>query len=142
MTYALLKTAAIGLALSTVTFAAPALAHHSYGMFDPMKTITITGTVKTFEWTNPHIHLWLNADADGAKAGTQPVLWIFEWGSPGTERRQGWTKDTLRVGDKVTVTGHPVRSGQHAGQLQSVSMNGKPVAHLRNKTATEQPGLD
>ena len=130
---------ALALCLSAGVHSTPAFAHHSYGMFDPSKTITVSGTVKTFEWTNPHIHLWLNA---GAQANAKPDLWVFEWGSPGTERREGWTKDTLKPGDKVVVTGHPVRSGQHAGQMQNVSMNGKPLTHVRTKVDTERPGLE
>ncbi len=131
--------ASLALVLGAGFVSTAAFAHHSYGMFDPTKTITLSGTVKTFEWTNPHIRLYLNADT---KPGAEPDLWIFEWGSPGTERRQGWNKDTIKPGDKVVVTGHPVRSGDHAGQLQSVSMNGQEIGHLRTKTDTEKPGLD
>ena len=139
MNRTMLKSAAIAFSLGAFGATAPVLAHHSGGMFDVTKTITLTGTVKTFQWTNPHIHLWVMVNPE--KAGGEPVLWVFEKGSPGTERRSGWTNTTFKTGDKIILTMHPVRDGRHAGQLDTVSMNGKLVGRARNKSDTEKPNV-
>lgn len=92
-------------------FAGAAVAHHSYAMFDRAKTITITGTVTKFEWTNPHVYLWVTAaDAEG-----KPVLWAIEGGSPVMLARQGWKKDSAASGENVTVTLNPLRDGRPGG---------------------------
>ena len=106
---------ALGLAGVAVTpLAAPALAHHSFSMFDSDKTVTMTGTVKEFEWTNPHS--WLRMMVED-QATHKPVQWAFEMGSPGQQARVGWKPDSVKPGDKVTVTIHPLKDGSRGGQL-------------------------
>ncbi len=97
--------------------ATPAAAHHSFAMYDAAKLLTIKGTVKEFQWTNPHAILWLYADpAKGAGAGE---LWSFELStSPGPLTRLGWTKHSLNPGDKVSVQMNPLRDGEHGGSLK------------------------
>jgi hypothetical protein len=97
-------------------FAAPALAHHSFAMFDADKTLEMSGTVKDFQWTNPHS--WLQvmvADEQG-----QTKEWSLEMGSPGGLAREGWRPKTVKAGDKVTVRIHPLKDGSAGGQLLSV----------------------
>ena len=91
--------------------AAPAMAHHSFAMFASDKTITLTGTVKEFEWTNPHswLHIMVTTDS-GA-----PEEWAFEMGSPAMMAARGWKADSVRVGDKVTVTAHPLKDAASRG---------------------------
>jgi hypothetical protein len=96
--------------------AVPALAHHSFAMFDQQKTITLTGTVKEFQWTNPHSWLQVMV-ADGRG----PVReWSLEMGSPPDLVRNGWKPKVVKPGDKVSVTLHPLKNGAPGGQLLSV----------------------
>ena len=96
----------------TLWLAAPMTAHHSSAMFDATKTTELTGTVKEFQWTNPHIWIQVNID----KAGTKEE-WSFEGGSPNTLSRQGWQKSTFAPGAQVTIRFNPMRDGTHAGQF-------------------------
>jgi hypothetical protein len=100
-----------------VEWAAPALAHHSFAVhFDPEKQISVTGKVQEFKFVNPHGVVFLEViDADGAKA-----QWICETNSPSLLRRRGWTKDSLKPGDKVTITGWPARDGSNFMRLLKV----------------------
>ena len=108
-------SALIGLALP----AAPALAHHSFAMFDFSRTLTIHGVVKEFQWTNPHVILWVETEA---RAGEAPVMWSAELTSPGNLTRTGWTKRSLQPGDKVDVDISPLRDGQHGGGFRRVTV--------------------
>jgi hypothetical protein len=92
--------------------AAPLMAHHSAAMFDNTKMTELTGTVKEFQWANPHIWIQVNVD----KAGTKEE-WSFEGGSPNTLSRQGWRKSTFEPGAQVTIRFNPMRDGTHAGQF-------------------------
>jgi len=96
--------------------ATAALAHHSFAMFDADKTVELVGTVKEFQWTNPHS--WLQVVVTDDKG--QPVEWSLEMGSPGGLARQGWKPKTVVAGDKVTVRHHPLKDGSPGGQLLSV----------------------
>lgn len=81
-------------------------------MFDRTKTVTLQGTVKEFQWTNPHCFIQvLVPSAQG------PVEWSIEMNSPGASYREGWRPGTLRAGDKVTVIINPVRDGTRGGRL-------------------------
>jgi hypothetical protein len=93
-----------------------ASAHHSFAMFDAEKTITLTGTVKEFEWTNPHMWLYVMApDASG-----KVVEYPLEMQGPGQSVKNGWKQDSVKPGDKVTVDMHPLRTGARGGQSLSV----------------------
>ena len=101
------KTAAV-IVTSLSMASVPAVAHHSFSMFDAQKNITLIGTVKEFQWTNPHVVIWVDViDA----VTSQPVTWAIEHTSTGNLRRDGWTRETLRPGDKVEVVGSPLRDG-------------------------------
>ena len=104
-------------------FVAPAVAHHSFAMFDAEKTITAKGTVKEFEWTNPHS--WLRvmiADQASGKA----LQWAFEMSSPRTMMGLGMSPDTVKPGDVITVTYHPLKDGSRGGQfMQALLPNGQ-----------------
>jgi hypothetical protein len=93
-----------------------AIAHHSAAMFDHSKTITLSGTVKNFQFTNPHS--WLIVVVTGADG--KPVEWGFEAEGPSTLLHAGILPRSFRPGDKVTVTGNPMRDGRPAGALISV----------------------
>ena len=90
-------------------FIAPAFAHHSPAAFEAQKTITLTGIVKEFRWQNPHT--WIEVNVPNEKGGGE-TLWAFELTSPTYLVRAGWKSNTLKPGDKVTITGRPLKSGE------------------------------
>lgn len=92
------------------------LAHHSAAVYMQGKKTTISGTVKKWQWTNPHAFLWLVVD-DG-KQGT--AVAGFELGSPNTLVRNGFKATTFKPGDKATVSYSPRRDGQPGGGLEAV----------------------
>ncbi len=110
----LLALMACGAALVT----GPASAHHSFAMFDRDKEVTIVGTVKEFQWTNPHS--WIQVNVPN-KAGKM-VEWSIEGGSPNIMVRQGWKRDIMKAGDKVTVVLNPMKDGSPGGSLVRVTM--------------------
>ncbi len=98
---------ALGLA---VLLAAPAFAHHSAVMFDDQKEVTVTGTVKEFQYTNPHS--WLLVDVKNAD-GTV-TTWGFEAEGPSTLTRARIRRSDFAPGTELTITGHPMRAGRPA----------------------------
>lgn len=113
------KGAAIGLALGLTGAAAPALAHHSFAMFDQTRTVTFKGVIKDFQWTNPHAVVWVVVDP---KPGAAQDTWTIELTSPGNLTRMGWTRKALKPGDRVDVEINPLRDGQHGGSLKKVTL--------------------
>ena len=110
-----------------VTFLAvgPAVAHHSYAMFDKSKEIKSDAVVRTWEFTSPHATLWVYInDTEG-----KPRLWGLEAPGPGALVRNGWDKATVKPGDKVTVFLNPLRDGQNGGSLvKLVLADGRAMA--------------
>jgi hypothetical protein len=92
------------------------MAHHSFAMFDREKTLTLTGTVKEFQWTNPHAWIYMMVSDDSGTA----IEYGLEMQGTGQATKNGWKPDSIKVGDKVTVTMHPLKSGSHGGQLLAV----------------------
>ncbi len=126
--------AAFALALGT---APPAAAHHSFAMYEPTKTLTFKGTIKTFQWTNPHVVVAILVQPDGGGAAQE---WALETTSPGVLTRAGWTRQSLKPGDRVSVTLSPLRDGSHGGSLNSVTLLDTGQT-LVPGFAKEQPGL-
>jgi hypothetical protein len=89
----------------------PVLGHHSAAMFDNTKVIEISGTVREFQWTNPHI--WIQLTVKDAAGKT--VEWSIEGGGPNSLSRQGWRSTTFKPGDAVSVRINPMRDGTSAG---------------------------
>jgi hypothetical protein len=99
--------------------ARPAAAHHSFSMFDGSRQITLTGSVSSFEWTNPHVYIEM--DVPGESGGVKH--WSIELGSPSILRNSGWKHDTLRPGDKVTVIVNPLKNGNSGGFLVQANLS-------------------
>ncbi len=97
--------------LTAIWSVGQALAHHSGAMFDMTKTVTISGTVQEFNWTNPHSSFKVLV---ANSAGTEDV-WAVEMGGPNNLVREGWKRTSLKPGDKVTVTVRPLRDGVPGG---------------------------
>ena len=123
----ILISAAVALSL-TAAAAAPALAHHSFAMFDFQASKTVTGTVEQFDWTNPHTFIWLQVPT-GANGASE--RYGFEGMSPNYLGRRGWSKSTLKPGDKVTVIYHPLKDGSKGGTYQKVQLSdGKELMNI------------
>src|SRR5215475_978871 len=88
-----------------------ALAHHSAAIFDASTTKVLTGTVKKFDYSNPHTWVWIEVPND--QGGMD--LWGVEGMSPNYLNRRGWSRNTLKPGDKLTVTVRPMKNGEKAG---------------------------
>ena len=117
-----LKVCSLG-AILAAAIAAPAFAHHSFAMFDATKTLVVKGTVKEYEWVNPHI--WLRLMIADQATGRQ-LQWAFELRSPGTLTKLGMTSTTMKPGDVVTVSYNPLKDGSRGGQfLQALLPNGQ-----------------
>jgi Family of unknown function (DUF6152) len=104
---------------------APLLAHHSVSAeFDVNRPITYTGVITRVEWSNPHIYFYVDV-RDRADKVTN---WAFEGAGPNTLARLGWMRDTLKVGDRVTVVAFPARDGANVASAQKVTTaNGRTV---------------
>jgi len=125
--------------LVAVVTASPALAHHSFAMFDQSKVVTVAGTVKEFQWVNPHVVLWVYANT---KDGAVPDLWTIELTSPGNLTRAGWTRHSVTQGDKVAIDIAPLRNGSHGGSLKKLTFtdSGKVLSAF-GFSGQEKPGL-
>jgi Family of unknown function (DUF6152) len=112
-----MNSRALGLAGIALIAAMPAFAHHSFAIFDQTKVLTISGTIKDLELTNPHAWLHVAIVNDKGLAAT----WSFEGGSVAQLRQLGWKKENFPVGEKVVVAYRPMRDGSRGGQLMSAT---------------------
>jgi len=111
--------------------AIPAYAHHSFAAeYDSTKTITIKGTVQKVAWVNPHAYVYIDAKDESGK----PVTWAFETLSPNALARQGWTRNSIKPGDEVTVEGYLAKDGKpladgslHANSRRITTADGRKV---------------
>ena len=112
---AMTRNTIFGLALAAIV-AAPAVAHHSSAMFDMTKIISVKGTVTEWRWNNPHAWLVLMAkDASG-----QTTTWNIEFTSPNNLVHEGWKRTTVKPGDQVTISIHPLRDNKSGGTYTSI----------------------
>ena len=98
-----------GLAIGGVSLSA----HHSFAAFDMSKEQTITGVVSRFDWTNPHTFIWV--DVTNEKGVTES--WAIEGMSPNYLGRRGWSKNSVKPGDKITVSIRPLKEGKTGGMF-------------------------
>jgi hypothetical protein len=122
-----LRTAPLGFAAAALLAAGACEAHHSTAMFDMHKDVTLNGTIKRFDWTNPHT--WIVFVVPNAQGGMDE--YGIEGMSPNYLVRNGWSKRTLSPGDKVELTIHPLKDGRRGGFDVSVKWpNGKLMYNL------------
>ena len=126
----------IGVAISS----APLAAHHGFANYDTDKRVTLKGTVAEWIWSNPHCLLQLDA-SDGSG---QVVRWVLETENPSSMIRSGWAKDSLKIGDQVTITVVPVKGGRPVGRIAEVLLPNGQKLHGRGisadpKTSEEPP---
>jgi len=115
--------------LATLALSAAPSAHHSFAPFNLETEKTITGTVKLWEWTNPHTWLWVDVKNEKGVVET----WGIEGMSPNYLGRRGWSKDTFKAGDKVTITVRPMRDGSPGGMfVRGTTADGRQLTFAAN----------
>jgi len=126
--------AAITFALvSVVAVTAPLFAHHGYAAYDTDKKVTLKGTVTRWVWSNPHCLLQLDVTDESGHV----VHWIAETENPSAMTRVGWTDKSLKVGDEITLTALPVKSGAPVGRILDVLLASGQKLPGRVNPATE-----
>lgn len=95
------------------------LAHHGTAAYDQQKKVTLKGTVASFEWTNPHCQIHLDVTDDKGEV----EHWNFEAQPPNILIHAGWTKNTLKPGDQITVVGSPAKNGVPVGIIQKIVLS-------------------
>jgi hypothetical protein len=111
----------VGLALAL--FAGSALAHHSFAMFDSEKETVVEGTVREFQWTNPHSWIQVVVMEEG-----KAVEYSIEADSPNILSRRGWSKASFAPGDRVKITIHPMKDGSKGGSfVTAILASGKTL---------------
>lgn len=125
------KLIAVG-ALSLICGGAPLAAHHSFAAeYDANAPVEFDGVIKKLEWTNPHAHYWLEVTgADGKVA-----VWDFELASPNMLNRNGFTRKSIKVGDKVHVTGSRAKDGSNTAATSSIKT---PSGQMLTMTGAQQ----
>jgi len=119
---------ALALALAVGAAPEPSLAHHSFAMFDMTKEVKVSGTVKQFQWTNPHAYIQLTAKDSSGK----DVEWSMEMGAPMYLYARGWRPRSLRAGMQINVTLNPLRNGRPGGVVREVTAaDGTPIGTNR-----------
>jgi hypothetical protein len=122
------RTKAVILSCATLLAAAPAAeAHHSRAMFEIGRAVELTGTVRQFQWTNPHCYIQLVVTgADGTEQE-----WSLEMGAPMHLQGRGWGPRTVKAGDRIRVTIFPLRNGRPGGELQAATtLGGRPLGKV------------
>jgi hypothetical protein len=120
---------ALVVALSVLAVVQPARAHHSFAAeFDAGKLLKATGTVARIEWSNPHVLIWVDLPDDAGAFAT----WRLELGSPSVLASAGWTRYSLKAGDRVTVEGPRARDGSHRARAAVIVLadSGRRLAAL------------
>ena len=119
------KSLCLTVAIGLFCVAAPVLAHHSVAAeFDTSKPISITGTVKQVDWMNPHIYTHIEVKENG-----KVTIYKIEGGPPNSLYRQGWRKDSLKIGETVSVTGirAKVATSTNIGNATIKTADGKTI---------------
>ena len=105
-----------------LALAAPVWAHHSFSSeYDSNKPVSVKGAVTKIEWLNPHVYFYI--DVRDEQTG-QVVNWAFEMGAPAVIQRNGWTRNTMKIGDMVIVAGSLAKSGKPHGNARTVTLAG------------------
>ena len=128
MRFSIACAAALALCLPVL----PVQAHHSMAMFDQSKTVVLSGTVKQFQWTNPHCYIQLTVkDASGATKE-----WSLEMGAPMYLYAKGWRPSSLKAGTPIKVTINPLRNGEPGGiVLTANTADGKQIGKSLARTS-------
>lgn len=125
-----------GLAAVLGLAAVPAFAHHSFAAeYDAQKPVTLTGTVTKVEWMNPHARFYIDVKDDAGKV----TNWEFELGSPNGLMRRGWTRNSLKPGDTVTVDGSLAKDGSSLANARTIKLADGRKVFAGSATETGDP---
>jgi DNA/RNA endonuclease YhcR with UshA esterase domain len=117
-------TASVVAGIALLGASHPALAHHGRASYDATRVFTIMGTVSDFQFSNPHVELFLDVKDDKGNI----EKWIGEGTSPNMLVREGWSRRTIKPGDQITATGHPARNGANTMRIDKIVLpNGKEL---------------
>ena len=109
----------IGLLAGALLAATPLMAHHSFAAeYDSKKQVTLKGIVTKIDWMNPHVYFYLDVSNEKGDIAN----WAFEMGPPNGLQRSGWTRNTMKIGDEVTVEGTLAKDGSNQANARSVTM--------------------
>jgi hypothetical protein len=122
------------LLVATVALAFPALAHHSFAAYDVVNTRALRGTLETFQWSNPHVTLKMLVQPDGGGAAQE---WGLVTSGPAVLKRFGWTRSSLKPGDRISVVFNPMSDGSRGGRLHTLVLLD---TGLTLKTKLSEPG--
>ncbi len=112
-------TVKVLLVTAVLCAAIAASAHHSFSaVFDAESPVGVTGTVTKVEWMNPHA--WFYVDVEGEDGAV--VNWAFELGSPNGLRRRGWSRNTVKIGEVISISGYRARHGSNRGNVASITL--------------------
>ena len=126
-------SAAVGFVLATPGI----IAHHSFSAeFDANKVLNLKGIVTKIEWANPHTYFYMDVSGSDGKV----VNWGMEMGSPNGLMRQGWTRNTLHIGDEVVVEGSQAKDGAFVGNARVVTLAATGKRLFAASSQTETPG--
>jgi hypothetical protein len=110
----------IAVCLALLALPRTSLAHHSFAMYDSEKLLLLDGTIKEFQWTNPHAIVWVTGSTS---PGEPPELWTVELPtSPGNLTRMGWKRTSLSPGDRVVIEINPLRDGRRGGSFKKATL--------------------
>ncbi len=118
----LMVLAAVG---SLAMLSGPVMAHHGVAGYDMTKTITVHGTVSKFDWSNPHVVVYVDAKNEGGEM----QHWTIEFASPVHMVRAGWSKSSMKTGDDITIDTHPSRNGAPVGISSTITFILKVVVN-------------
>ncbi len=118
----LVVLAAVG---SLAMFAGSVMAHHGVAGYDMTKTITLHGTVAKFDWSNPHVVVYVDAKNEGGEV----QHWTIEFAAPVHMVRTGWSKNSMKAGDDIIIETHPSRNGAPVGITSTITFILKTVVN-------------
>lgn len=114
--------------LGLVLLSSPVFGHHSMSMYDRGRSVTLKATVTNFAWTNPHVQIQFQVQDEKGN----PAAWMAECPSPNRLAKAGWSGDTLKPGDQITIIGNPAKDGSNEMRLDQVILeNGQEMAAYR-----------
>ena len=130
------KVAVFAAAAGLIAATGSVIAHHSFAAeFDANKALTLKGIVTKIEWQNPHTYFYLDVTGADGKV----VNWGFEMASPNGLMRQGWTRNTLKIGDSVTVEGSQAKDGTNVGNARLVILDATGQRLFAASSQTDTP---
>lgn len=130
------KIMSTGALAAALALSAPSLAHHSFAMFDQGKVVNLRGTISAYRWVNPHVSLFVDVQDGPVKHG----VWAVELTSPGNLTRLGWSRQSLKVGDKVDVEVNPLRDGALGGGFRKATILSTGQVLQARLVEIEKPG--